>query len=340
MKKFAVFCAFFLFPFNAVGEEMPKEMKEFLHTDCPEGSTLHYFSGKNKDFPITITHASIKNVYGKHFSYCLNDSGGLEGPLKGATMWDGQPPFLKTLYHFQDGLPHGEWYTFSGDGSLSSMFPYKEGKQHGCITQYYGGKDNLYVHEERCYEEGVKVGVQQWYENGQLKYDCPYKGKKNHGRCRGWHEDGSRSYLEDFVDGSTVGFVLRWDEKGNVTEALHCRSREETPEDEQCCREIPQRELEELEFAPPKTKEWEKEAKKKTKKALKECKAALKKIKKFERKIKAGEKISYEEKNEVVYQYKDALDVLNTTYAQMQDYEFTKEEMLEYATRVREACGR
>ena len=55
-----------------------------------------------------------------------------------------------------------------------------------------------------------------WYENGQLEYEYPYKNGKSHGICKGWHENGQLQYEWPYKNGKSHGIHKGWHENGQL----------------------------------------------------------------------------------------------------------------------------
>lgn len=62
--------------------------------------------------------------------------------------------------------------------------------------------------------DGKFVLEEGWYENGQKKYEHPYKDGKEHGICRGWHKNGENEYEWPYNDGKEHGIRLGWYKNG------------------------------------------------------------------------------------------------------------------------------
>ena len=78
------------------------------------------------------------------------------------------------------------------NGQVSVLYPLKDGKQHGLMTQ--------------------------WHENGQKKIEANFVDGETHGLGSMWDENGQKRMECTFKDGKEHGLGTEWDEEGNVTE--------------------------------------------------------------------------------------------------------------------------
>lgn len=331
-----VICIFLcLYPSVLLAEET---IPEILQLDCPEGSILQY-SEKSKELPMIFPKK--EHPAGSSFSFCLGPDSKVNGPYKGAVIYPEGESHIVDIATFKDSLLHGEKieYILLGeeDGKktpfVSRTSFYRNGVVEGCITTYLSLKDNTgtYKYEEECFDGDTRV-LRGWFPNGQLSFVNPWSGSRMDGKWLSWYENGKRKSLEEYEEGENVGLAVRWKNDGSIEEAFRCK-------DHRSCTPLTKEELIQLELGSPAPDGWEEDAKRRTEEALKSCEESLKKIQNYQKLLLEGKEVSFEDREEAVEKYKEATETLNSVFLEMQDYQATVEELLQFAKIASDACN-
>ena len=85
----------------------------------------------------------------------------------------------QTQATFRNGMLHGPWVNYWGNGQLFSKRTYKDGKMDGPWVSYW--------------------------DNGQLHYKGTFKDGKEHGPSVEYHEDGKLSFKGTYKNGKWNG---------------------------------------------------------------------------------------------------------------------------------------
>ena len=114
---------------------------------------------------------------------------------------DGQ---LKMQVVYQEGKKQGEYKMWDLEGDLVFQANYQADEPVGEFKSYFAKNKP----KEICYfnHEGQREGrSQEFYENGNLKFESFYKANKLDGESKGWYEDGTLNFLRRFKEGLPVG---------------------------------------------------------------------------------------------------------------------------------------
>ena len=132
----------------------------------------------------------------------------------------------KTQGRFRNGIKHGPWVNYYGNGQLGSKGTYKDGKEDGPWFRYW---NNGQLWTKGTYKDGKREGPwvsynvkgqlqkkitykdDNWdgpwvnyYGNGQLDSKRTYKDGKKDGPWVFYHENGQLSFKETWKDDEAV----------------------------------------------------------------------------------------------------------------------------------------
>lgn len=89
------------------------------------------------------------------------------------------------------------------DGGGIPIYNYQGKPFTGIIVDYFFGTD--IVAGETEYTNGYQDGiVKNYYENGNLEYECYKKNNKLHGTYRDWDEQGNLLSTTEWKDGMKI----------------------------------------------------------------------------------------------------------------------------------------
>ncbi|MCH9630111.1 MAG: hypothetical protein S4CHLAM37_01040 [Chlamydiia bacterium] len=119
------------------------------------------------------------------------------------TQWhpDGK---MKMQVCYEDGKKQGDYKMWNLEGDLVFQANYMKDQPVGEFRSYFA-KDTP---KEVCYfnHEGNREGrSQEFFENGNVKFESFYKDNKLEGQSKGWFEDGTLNFIRRFKDGLPVG---------------------------------------------------------------------------------------------------------------------------------------
>ena len=104
-------------------------------------------------------------------------------------------------------------YTLS-NGVLQFKYTYKDGLQHGPYETYYGNGNKQ---KEGTYNYGKQHGeYKEYYESGPLKYWYNWDNEKKTGEWRSFYENGGKWTLRNFQNDKLNGKLYVWDEQGRL----------------------------------------------------------------------------------------------------------------------------
>jgi antitoxin component YwqK of YwqJK toxin-antitoxin module len=149
----------------------------------------------------------------------------IDGQEIGCRLWD-ESGLPEMEYGLRDGLIHGAFRTWVGDGQLSEEATYVDGKEHGESHQYQDGVcigTYTMVHgtgldlwcsapgilaEERAMRDGQRHGFERWWsgDNQTIYEESHFHHGTEHGIFRQWNRQGrlSRGYPRYYVNGQRV----------------------------------------------------------------------------------------------------------------------------------------
>ncbi len=104
-------------------------------------------------------------------------------------------------------------YTLS-NGVLQFQYTYKDGLQHGPYVTYYGNGNKQ---KEGTYNYGKQDGeYKEYYESGPLKYWYNWDNEKKVGEWKSFYENGGKWTLRNFQNDKLNGKLYVWDEQGRL----------------------------------------------------------------------------------------------------------------------------
>jgi|GEM_PF-3852707 len=105
---------------------------------------------------------------------------------------------LHSVYQYKDSLIHGFYKEYYGNGKLKIKMNYKNGKKEGKRSLYYvGGSEQSRIH----YKNGVRHGKSIWfYKNGKPYRITNYKTGKKHGPRKKLYKDGKLMSVITYKD--------------------------------------------------------------------------------------------------------------------------------------------
>lgn len=104
---------------------------------------------------------------------------------------------------------------FNGQNKLYSVRDFYESGQIQ-MKAYYSSLDKFIKEDYQCnYRSNTKEGrYEEWYSNGQIKYDGNFKKGKKYGMCSEWHLNGQKQAEEQWKNGKLNGRTRYWTEDG------------------------------------------------------------------------------------------------------------------------------
>jgi antitoxin component YwqK of YwqJK toxin-antitoxin module len=93
-------------------------------------------------------------------------------------------------YRNTKGKMHGEYKTFTTEGTLIMNCSYHDGVLHGVKEDYH-----VFTHPPQrksaiLYEHGMMLSAIHYFDNGNIYYTLKYKEGKRHGPYIMYHKDG------------------------------------------------------------------------------------------------------------------------------------------------------
>ena len=119
---------------------------------------------------------------------------------------------IKSIYCYENNLPHGENKHFREDGSIESVVRYKKGKLSGTTEHFHA---NGKLKDSTTYAGDITIQC-SYYENGQLEKERGMRHKKPHGMWKDFLENGQLISEMNFIDGREHGDHRRYYENGNL----------------------------------------------------------------------------------------------------------------------------
>jgi len=150
---------------------------------------------------------------------------------------------IETTFDENNQIINGIKQSFYGNGVLSNLKTYKNGKLHGIVKTWY---ENGFLKYEVKYVEGKREGYQNSYDkygsiesetsfkNGKLngisknwrftseaekniiQLFITYKENKRHGICMEWHANGILAEESNYLEGEKHGAYKYFDKEGNI----------------------------------------------------------------------------------------------------------------------------
>jgi len=114
---------------------------------------------------------------------------------------------------------NGEKYTGQANYTLSSgvlqfKYTYKDGLQHGPYETYFGNGNKQ---KEGTYNYGKQHGeYKEYYESGPLKYWYNWDNEKKIGEWKSFYQNGGKWTLRNFQNDKLNGKLYVWDEQGRL----------------------------------------------------------------------------------------------------------------------------
>jgi hypothetical protein len=129
----------------------------------------------------------------------------IDGQEIGCRLWD-ESGLPEMEYGLRDGLMHGAFRTWDGDGQLLEEATYIEGKEHGEARQY---QDGVCI---GSYAMDHGTGLDLWYNApGVLAEERAFRDGERHGFERWWTGDNQTVYEEShFSNGIEHGIFRQW----------------------------------------------------------------------------------------------------------------------------------
>jgi antitoxin component YwqK of YwqJK toxin-antitoxin module len=171
--------------------------------------TLFYFNGNVYEKGIMQNKKKVDTTFfynpsGKRYGYRLNlsDTDRIyyykDGNYK-IYYGNGRLNCIGIVANHREG---DQWKAFYKNGKLFSEKNLKNGV--GYVREYFNnGKKKALVFCDRSLPKDLYV--QQWYENGQLKYNCELNNGKCHGIVKMYYENGNTESIEFMQDGVLQG---------------------------------------------------------------------------------------------------------------------------------------
>ncbi len=189
----------------------------YLNTAGEEDGEQQFFKPRSRNPLSTVTWVNGRKqgperVYNVHPRYLKTEVPWVNGQIQGTRRTfhpDGKPASTTS---YVKGRPHGVATTLSADGTLMRECTLKNGKRDGTLTDYWPetGKPRRTL----VYAQGKVIGsVKQYYENGKLKSDVPFKDDVMHGEEKRFEDDGKPMKSRYWLNGdlaSKTEFELKY----------------------------------------------------------------------------------------------------------------------------------
>ena len=116
--------------------------------------------------------------------------------------------------------------TYHANGNLKEKYTLInsiERFQPSCFQIRHGLYQQWYINGQKRFECNYDAGnveglAQQWHENGQIYYECNYVADKREGLYQEWHANGQKQIECNYVAGIIEGLVPKWDKDGKKIE--------------------------------------------------------------------------------------------------------------------------
>jgi len=102
----------------------------------------------------------------------------------------------------QEGVLHGDVITFHPNGKRKELVTYAEGKQNGRFIAY--DLEGVIAFDGTL-KDGKKHGLwSYWYDETQMKQQCPFENDILTGKCSFWYIDGNLKREETYSAGKLI----------------------------------------------------------------------------------------------------------------------------------------
>ncbi|HTA28082.1 MAG TPA: toxin-antitoxin system YwqK family antitoxin [Bacteroidia bacterium] len=120
---------------------------------------------------------------------------------------------------YKAGKPNGIEKEFYKGGQLLSATPYRYGKKNGLAKYYYQYFPNGTLEYEIPFKNGKINGVDRWYyESGELERETPYFNGKENGIEKDYYDSGKLRAEYPYVNGNINGTVKYYYKSGKLSE--------------------------------------------------------------------------------------------------------------------------
>jgi len=136
-----------------------------------------------------------------------------------ATMVDYMQLKMQQIGENKVAFLDGEKYTGKANytlatGVLQFKYTYKDGLQHGPYVTYYGNGNKQ---KEGTYNYGKQHGeYKEYYESGPLKYWYIWDNEKKVGDWKSFYDDGGKWTFRQFENDKLNGKLFVWDTLGRL----------------------------------------------------------------------------------------------------------------------------
>ena len=143
-----------------------------------------------------------------------------DGLAKEGKIWrsDGQIVFQRTVDAW--GHPNEKTFEYHGNGQLSrarTVADYSGNYfvDYSSLSLQQEWYENGQQRYEKNYKDGELHGLETyWHENGQIWLKKTYKNGVENGPAASWYKDGQRKAEETYKEGDIVAPSIYWDESG------------------------------------------------------------------------------------------------------------------------------
>jgi len=184
-----------LTPLNADGK--PDGVESYFKEWKGLQRTISYKNGV-KDGPEKVyEHADGRN------EFVREETQWKEGKMAGKRIVYYPDGKVATEVTYEDGKPAGEGKSYDREGRLTQVIRYKDGKRDGEMTDYWPatGKPKRVV---PCTAGVVNGLVKEYYEDGTLERELPFKNDALHGIEKHHDEKGNLTLTRYWLEGELV----------------------------------------------------------------------------------------------------------------------------------------
>ena len=130
----------------------------------------------------------------------------------------GKPSFL---YFLKNGNMDGICRAWHETGQIKIEEAFDSGEPLSSKEWFANG----HIRSETPYKQGMIDGIcNAWYENGQLARQCSYRKNLRHGVITNWHPNGRIKSEERFNSGRLHGVSTYWNESGKQSKVTFIRN--------------------------------------------------------------------------------------------------------------------
>jgi len=116
-----------------------------------------------------------------------------------------------TSYEYKDGIKHGAYATWYGNGNMQKEGFYNMGKEHGEFKEYYENGD-LQRHHHWDNDKKVKTWL-SYYEGGAKWTHREFENDQLNGKVYVWDEEGELGKEYDYVRGNLTNKIMHFENK-------------------------------------------------------------------------------------------------------------------------------